>query len=95
MMQELTDLLTYLLIYLHTYLLSYLVTYSFSRSLTHPHILWSRVFLENWFLANEEISCILWNPKVHYCVSSACHLSLSRTQSSQSVLPIQLPEDPS
>ena len=50
------NIATYLVTYLHTYLLSYLLT---------P---WSRVVLVklNGSVASQEITRILWNPKVHY-----------------------------
>ena len=37
------------------------------------------------FAASQHIPCILWNPKVHYLVTSAQHLSLSSARSIQSV----------
>jgi hypothetical protein len=52
-----TDLLTYLLTYLPTYLLTYLLNYSMQHSPS-----WE----SNRFSASQEISHILWNPKVHY-----------------------------
>jgi len=47
----------YLLIYLFTYLLTYLLTYSIQQSPS-----WE----SNRFSASQEITRILWNPKVHY-----------------------------
>ena len=42
------------------------MVYVYSTYLLTP---WSRVLLEKLtgFAANQEIPCILWNPKVHYC----------------------------
>ena len=37
----------------------YLFTYSMQQSPS-----WEA----NWFSASQEIPCILWNPKVHYCI---------------------------
>jgi len=49
--------LTYLLIYLLTYVLTYLLTYAMQQSPS-----WEA----NRFSATQEITCILWNPNVHY-----------------------------
>ena len=41
----------------------------------------------NQFAASQEIPCISWNRKVHYCIHSVRHLSLSWASSIQSVPP--------
>ena len=64
--------------YMHTSLLTYLPTYSMEQSPS-----WEA----NWFSANQESPHILWNPKVHYHIISACHLSLSWARSVQSIPP--------
>ena len=38
----------------------------------------------NWFSASQEVSCVLWNPKVHYCIR---HPSLFWARSIQSMPP--------
>ena len=71
-------------LYLHSHLClngmhqTILLTYSMEQS----------SFLEaNQLSASQEILCILWNLQVHYRIHKcACHLSLSRATSIQSIL---------
>ena len=61
-----------------TYCIHYLPTYSMVQSPS-----WEA----NWFAASQEIPRILWNPKVHYRLTSVRHLSLSRASPIQSTHP--------
>jgi hypothetical protein len=83
---------------LTTWLLTYLLTYSLTNSLTHslthslPHSLThskeqSSSWEANRFSASQEITHILWNLKVHYCMHKWRHLSLSWARSIQFMPP--------
>jgi len=61
-----------------TYLLTYLLPYSMEQSPS-----WEANLLS----ASQEITCILWNPKVHYRIRKFPHLSLSWASSIQSINP--------
>ena len=64
--------------YLITYLLTYLLTYSMEQ---RPY--WEA----NRYAASQEIPHIVWNPKVHYLITSDGHMSLSWPCSIQSIPP--------
>jgi len=81
--------------YLHTYLLTYLLTHSLTYSLTHLIHGADSLLRANRFSASQEISRILWKPKVHYRVyKSPPPVPLLSQVNPVHSLPIPIPEDP-
>ena len=76
--QTISNLLTYLFTYLLAYLLTYLLTYLLIYSVEQR-----RSWESNRFSASQEIPRSVCNPKVHYRICSARHLSLSWARSVQ------------
>jgi hypothetical protein len=91
-----TYLLNYLLNYLLAYLLNYLLTYLLTHSLTHSLTPWSRI-LKN--LTGPQLlkkfSAFCGTRRFMTAFKSACHLSLSRANSIQSIPPLPIPEESS
>jgi hypothetical protein len=65
-----------------THLLTYLLTYLLTHSMQH-----SPSWEANRFSASQEITHILWNPKVITAFKIARHLSLTWANSNQSITP--------